>query len=764
MALLGGFLLSQALGTAHQLAGPVISQSLSEFRDAAGWNDLARSRAVLYRQNFGSTQRSLSDNFTPFRFNLDQALQSFNRWTWPQADGNEPARERRWRKLAEQLRFNGIDASLTSFGAGDVTRAVGGTTDAHDWYRLIEMSSRAAPLEQTIHDYYRSLGQPEALRTVSQAELNYNLQRAEYRRKQDRDRILSPWYPWTIQDAQRLHWLGVANNADFNRLANAAGVHQAEDGEYLTALMRRMPDAGTLWQWASRQLWDEVITDRFQLDEGFDDSPVAQFYIKAQGIRPAEPLPGQPPGEADFAKLAYRNSRRIPTFAEAIQLQRRLRPDGAGHGDSVVEGSTEWLRDSTEAVLKAEGYSQRVREQMHGLVQEPLSLRYVSMILTNVLEHPAVARVVHQFFGQREVDMVEEACRDAGLSDGHTAVVAAAIKQEAHDKAFAEMIGHKKQIRDEERKQAIDRYELGTMEIQDAMTDMEDRQYTHPMALKQLQLVDARILMEIAAEKVKALRESFMTGHLSAQVVTQQLTAAGIRDDRRQQYMELWQWERNANQRMLTTAEILDALKKGILPANQAQQRLVNLGWAGADAMIEIAQVQHDLQVTQQKQQAVQASRTAQQQAAQQRQAQAAQHKQSIAQAIAAKAKAKLTHEQTTAVHHKLMDQSKYYAEVHMANSAYHAADKVGDEQKKQAELAKQIADYQHYLIEQLDLASIDPTVQREIGPLETAQAPGPDTSTPVSGAPGKPPAPSGGPGGTTGGTAQQGGSGPTVP
>ena len=65
-------------------------------------------------------------------------------------------------------------------------------------------------------------------------------------------------------------------------------------------------------------------------------------------------------------------------------------------------------------------------------------------------------------------------------------------------------------------------------------------------------------------------------------------------------YATEWTWDRTEEQQQLATAEILSLVKAGQLtPALAA--RLDNLGWSDPDAVLLLAEVQHELLTTAQK-------------------------------------------------------------------------------------------------------------------------------------------------------------------
>lgn len=744
-----GALAGAGIGVFREVSGPMLSQSLADFRTAVGWNDIAQGRAVTYRQQFDSTVRRLNDNFTPIRFNLSQAIQQFNQGPWGRADADADLRRRLWNKLRSDLRWNGVDIGLQALFGGQGATGALDTPQATAWYRLIDMSSAAAPLSQVIHDYLRSEPLPAAERTVDERELRFNLQRAEFRRKEDRERLMNPFYKWSLADATRLWWMGLLDGATYSSLVSAAGVRQGRDASYLDQLQRLLPSSDQLLQWAGRRLWDEDVARRWQLDNNLDESPLAKFFAERQGVGyPVPRLPHQPPGTDDWLKLSWRALRPMPDFHMSRVLQFRLRPSPVAEGESVVPGSPPWSADDTREMLRLSGYSDPIIQRMMGVVHEPLNIRLINHILGPYSTHPEVRAEAARAFGPG-ADWVKMAMLDHGFSEPYAAVAAKGVYAQADDRDNAEKKQNEKALRAESRALALSEYRAGTLLAEDAGAAIRDDYFTLDMAREAIAMADREIHLGIVTAQIKAVKEGYFSGRLGVVQITQLLTNLGIVEIRRNQYISEWTWERTEKQRTLTTGEILAALKAGMMTPQEANMRLVNLGWIGSDAMLEVAMVEREIAATTAKLQATSLLRAEKEQTAAAKATLTAAAKTAAAQAKALKAAKKLTVQQVLALHQKLLNESSYFATVHLDNDAYNKAAAKGDEEKMQAELAKEVAAYQQWLIKQISLAAQSPEVSLEVGPIDTEPAPGPspgqgngkpkappDKSSPAAGSP----------------------------
>lgn len=737
------------LGIARGITSPIINAGVNQITFALGFNDLQRQRKLLYEKQADSTQRLVqaqlpgqagpglvvNANYAPTAFDLSTAIDAFNQLPWRFADENEGIKQQFWTQLAWQLSINGVDISLQEpFGVSPVTDAAD-APEALLWTRYIDMTSASASFADVQRGYWRSTVMADADKSVDLNELHFNLQRAKLRRKQDRSTVLSPFVPWSGGDAFRLRWMDLIDDAELEALLRAAGIHHGDDRDWSEIFARRVPDIATLQGWSVRRLWDDGIAQQYGLDGGRDESPVAQFFMRTLGARGQQPaLPNQPEGNANWTALGYRATRPLPNFGAAAIMQHRLRPLPDEPGQSVVEGTAPWTRDNTIDMLRVAGYSEPIIDRFMGLVYEPLNIRLINHVLTPMATHPDVAKAAEENLGH-PTQWIEAAMLDHGFAPPLAKVAAAGILAQADDRANAEKIEHQRRLRQLRRDAVIHRWQIGLIDYVTATDAMTDEFFTLGMAQDELNTLTMRLEAMPKEAGIKALHEAWITGKMSADDISASLTQLGVIDVRKELYLSEWIWERTEKTRMLSTGEILSALKAGLMPATTAQLRLVNLGWSAPDALIEVAQVEQSLQLAAAKTQAATATHLQ----AQADKAHAEQTKEAKAAALAA-AKAhqeniKVEKEVDLAAHEKLLAQSEYYAKVHTENDAYAKAEAKGNKEKMAAEISKELAAYQKYLLEQLRLVQQSPEVFHAIGPIDTSIASGPSQAA-RSGAP----------------------------
>jgi hypothetical protein len=732
-------------GLFRQFAGPIDTNAISLLRLAAGFNDVGRARQLTAIMNrFASdptewlNQQGLLDRiravaagggYAPVKMGVEQAIRAFNNYPWPRFDGDDESQKAFWLRLQSNLRTNGVDMALPWGVQPAVLAGTGTTEDRTEWLRLINMSSTAASLDQVLVDYYRSQPLDGNDKVVDEDELNFNLQRGQYRRRQDRERLLKPFFKWSNSDAYRAFRMGLLEPDNYTALLRAGGLVQPDDANLWTFLSQFVPDGEVLFGYTSRRLWDGDFANKWGLDRGSELWPVGKFFAGIQGLGGGQVrLPNQPDGESDWGKLAYRAARPVVDHQTARELQFRLRPDPNADGDSVIPGVPAWMPQDTIEHLQRQGWSDEYIERLMAVVPEPLNVRIINEVLTEALKHPAVAAQAQADFGEG-VDWVQGAFLDHGFTEPVAALAASALRAKADDEANAERLESEKQLRAEHRAAVIESYKLGLINRVQAIAQLQGRFFTEAMAGDAIQLIDESFTATFTAGAVNEIEKAFLAGKINIGQVGAQFAALGIIPDRQANYVQRWVWAKNDDVRMASTGEIIAAAKAGLITGPTALTRLVNLGWTSPDAMLELAMAQHELA-----QAAIhtQASEAAKQIAAQQRaeaKVEAEAKAKAKVEAAAAKAAKAAAAKAAGVPLESTIDQEKYSEAAEKALDAYNKAKAKGDDAKAQSEIDAAAAAYKEMLLHDLRLRQESPEVAKSVKAAPEIPVPSPPAS-----------------------------------
>jgi hypothetical protein len=747
---MGPLLVGAALkGIESQLTtiiGPAAAAGDLMFRADIGLPDCAVTRkAEQYQQQVSATNRDAINYCNPV-LDVHALIETIHKQVPDEGDQNlwglPPSA---WLWLRNRMQLHGVDMALPG--------EQGAPAMASDWLQISRLAAEAAPLDAVLRGYWRTRGMDAAIADHWDDELKFALRRRGFSRQEDRTTLKRGFAHWSTLDAERLAWLGQVDEVTRLALYNAAGAVREEDTIYAQWLNARIPDTASLIEMARRLTWDDDLAERYGLDVRFNNSPLAVFFARAQGEgrMPGE-LPGQPQGSTDWLKLAMRTQSPIVGFGVAREMQHRLRPAVAGQPQSVVPGVAAWTKENTLDMLAMEGYSAPLAQRMAALVPEPINIRIVNHILTETLKHPQLAAQAQALMGAG-VDWVKNAFLDHGFADGIAQVTADAIRQAADDAANAERLELEKKLREESRAVVLRQYELGMLVTPVAVESLKGRFVTEEMAIEMLSHIDNKLDADFIQGATAEIKTAFLEGKLTPEQVGGQFNILGINPARQARYMQEWIWARNDRARMLATGEIFAALKHGLMTPQVALVRLINLGWTQADAMVELAAVQQDIDRA--------AAATASAEAAKVISAQEKAKREAEAKAkaeAAAKAKADAAAERTA----KLKAQAplaqelagtKYTALALMDLDAYNAAKKKGNKEKMQAEVNKAAYAYADLLLTQLKLVQAEPETADAIQPINPIEVPPPDESAGAGKSTAGAPSPPSGPATSGGGT-----------
>lgn len=652
-------------------------------------------------------------NYVPQVIGLEAILRQHHQ----QPSGVDGIDDDGWLWTVTRLKNYGVDCSRP----GGEPRSI----FANDWQRLVQMAATAAPLGAAVVDYRRAEARGAAAAQAAADELTFHFRRAGISRPQDRALLTNPWYPWSIQDAQRLLWMGVIDEQTFRALCAAAGMVNDDDVGWRNIIAPRRPDFGTLSQWAVRNLWSDDIAARYGLDAAWHNSPVATYWAGVDGLRDGpDANPNAPNGSGDWAKLQFRAGVPLPGLGEAREMQHRLRPIAPGETASIVPGALAWTEANTRDMLIAAGFTEPIIARLMGLVTEPLNVRIVQTVLHEILTHPDVAADIQAAYPDG-TDWVLGVYLDYGLAPAVAKAAADAVRAKASDAYFAERIERQKEIEQTRRELALKSYQLGAITGEAALPLIVTEQVTNVMGLAMLGNADTEIALQLFTARLAAVKGAFVEGKLSLDQLSAQFLAMGMAPDRIIYYTQEWIWERGDRARMLSTGEILAALKAGLMTSATALQRLTNIGWTAPDAAVEIALAEQEVAAAAARATATAASKEISSTLRAQREAAAAAKAAASEQAKAARAAKKAADLAAGAPLEQAADASHYDATALADLDAYNKAAAAGDAVKQQEEIAKAVSAYQELLVKQLKLGQEGANEEAEIKPVGVVPVPG---------------------------------------
>jgi hypothetical protein len=701
------------------LLGPAPAAGYVRARAAIAISDCAITRATEYYQqqkSVGNRQAAGYANTIPDPAALIKMIHQTALLDGPGLDLQSITAQ--WDLLGGKLECFGIDLA----GPTEADAPAG----ASDWLTIAQMAASAAPLAQAVQAYWRSQAVNEPTAAAAATELDFHFRRGGFSRAGDRQLIANPYFAWGPQDAANLWYRGAVDGNGYSAILNAAGMSNAQDYAFQTALSVVLPPPPSIIGWASAGRLDDGLAGKWGLDDGGSGLAMARFISNAQGFGfPGPPLANTPAGNTDWVTLAYRAERPTIGVSQAIEMQRRFRPGLADPLASVVDGVPAWSAEDTSDMIALEGYSGVQAQYLAGLVTEPINVRIIQTVILEALKHPAVAAAAQAAYPDG-TDWVVGAYLDHGFSPAVAQLAADGIRAKAADEYNAELIENQKALRKQARDQAAKSYAAGTLMTDAAIAGMTDEFFTPGMAVQLLNIIDAEVKAAQTENVVGVIRESYLSGKITGDQVIVQLDLAGVTPARQVIYLQEWVWSKTDKVRTLETSQILQALKAGLMTPAIATLRLTNLGWTGTDALVEIAQVEQEISNAQAKSAQTAASKLSASEARATRAADVAAKAAAAASAKAAKEAAKTADEVALAAAEQAKAANTYGGKANADLDDYTKALAAGDVAKQNEYIDKAAAAYATWLISQAKLRQESPDVEKAIGPGSTASIPVP--------------------------------------
>lgn len=134
-------------------------------------------------------------------------------------------------------------------------------------------------------------------------------------------------------------------------------------------------------------------------------------------------------------------------------------------------------------------------------------------------------------------------------------------------------------------------YEDNAISQADASTQIGKLGFSPAEVSFKLQAAELRRHTKLVNAGLSAVRSKFVAHHIDKNGALSAIDAMGVPHQQRDQLVQLWQIERDANVAELTTAQILKAIKVGTITSDDGLARLINKGYTPADAAILIEDI-----------------------------------------------------------------------------------------------------------------------------------------------------------------------------
>jgi hypothetical protein len=137
--------------------------------------------------------------------------------------------------------------------------------------------------------------------------------------------------------------------------------------------------------------------------------------------------------------------------------------------------------------------------------------------------------------------------------------------------------------------QIVTLYEAHAIKREDAIKDLGDIGYAEDEAGFILEVATARRALSEQNKAITFLRAGYMAHRISLQDASNALDKLGVSADQRDQLKTDWEIERKSQVRVLTEAQIVAAVKANVVRFDDAQTKLIEMGYSDNDAKVLLA-------------------------------------------------------------------------------------------------------------------------------------------------------------------------------
>lgn len=420
------------------------------------------------------------------------------------------------------------------------------------------------------------------IRQITEEEFRAYLGRIGIRKPADQDWLRDK----VFQVPTFEQWAAIANrqmltDAQAEDLLQTVGYRNSEWLPTLKELRKQIPPYTDLISMAVHEGWDQAVIDKYQYDDEFPEQ--FRFWMAKQGYDWSEPVPNPAGGEwpaVNWPKMLWRAHWRTISAEQAFEMLHRFRPDPANPGQSIVPGVPPFEGPDVAAILKIHDYPKPFRAWL-----QALSYRIPRLVDIRWAREYEI----------KDRDWVKSRYQDRGHTEADADLLADIAEQRAVIKKDAP---HKKRRdRASERRLEIlrGRYRMGTLNRTEAKFALVVRGIKPDDADLLLDTSDDEQEWECQQQIFKRIKGDFLSGCIDATQADLRLEALAVKADRRAWHIACWQAQMTCRRKTLSTEQILDLVKRGLLTWTVAYARLLNLGWTQPDALLLEARTGQDI-------------------------------------------------------------------------------------------------------------------------------------------------------------------------
>lgn len=413
--------------------------------------------------------------------------------------------------------------------------------------------------------------------------------------------------------AERLWRIGAINDEDLTNYYAHSGIADPVDRTMFRELYTQYPDFDAVISFMVRDVFDPVAVAAGGLDQEFAEkyTDEAEKYGSITGL------------SRDLAKLYWMSHWRQPTTTELFTMLHRLRP-GVVADDIVVTseaiakqlGVNDIAPAWRKKLMEISYHSVSIRQARQFYQNEVINEDGVEGIYLNQGYIPAQAKLA----AQNETIVKRRALAQLfkGWTPAAIALAYAGGKMDAAevDDQLKYLGANKQQIDDLMRRAKIDRaaklqfraesraittswttilraYQTGSVDRVSAQSFLLQYGWSESSATLALDAEDVRSRQKVVDQGIRAVKQAYLTGVVTAFAVPTLLTSIGVSQPRAQEYLVAWTLLLTPRRKVLSGQQALRLYSEALLDEPTVRQRLANLGWADPDLTLLILEARN---------------------------------------------------------------------------------------------------------------------------------------------------------------------------
>lgn len=362
-------------------------------------------------------------------------------------------------------------------------------------------------------------------------------------------------------------------------------------------IAKPIPDVRYLIDFVTRNADDENIVKLHGLDSGLTEQH--RMFLDWHGYGWEVPnTPRKPNGTpVTFADLIWRAHWLPIPFHQVLLAATRLSPKNVAKWRGMIGPNVQQfeLADIRQALFRT-GIPDGLQDTAIALGFQSLGWRAVSRIINIAGEYPEEVKATLGKYGadNENVEMhisryEAEQLRDSGLSPNDTDIMEKVARLTVRERLTRKDRKIKEQISHQIRQTTRNAYMEGLITRNRAEQSIRNSGWTQENAVMYLDLADWNEAVNEIKILKRRIKSDYFNGEINAAQAQQALEVGGMIQAAAAATLRFWRTLLSKKRRQLSTANILQFVRDGLLDTNEASRRLSNLGWEGGDIFLLMA-------------------------------------------------------------------------------------------------------------------------------------------------------------------------------